>query len=120
MSRKGNCWDNAPQESFFGHMKDHIRDRLRDAAEFSQVKAIVDDYIDYYNNDRYQWHLAKLSPNEYYQFCITGEYPVKIPVPPAIPAIQKKPEELGRKQGSSATAAAGTGTEPEGSTQGMP
>ncbi len=21
MSRKGNCWDNAPQESFFGHAK---------------------------------------------------------------------------------------------------
>ena len=25
MSRKGNCWDNAPQESFFGHMKDEIK-----------------------------------------------------------------------------------------------
>ena len=24
MSRRGNCWDNAPQESFFGHMKDDI------------------------------------------------------------------------------------------------
>lgn len=24
MSRRGNCWDNAPQESFFGHMKDQI------------------------------------------------------------------------------------------------
>lgn len=24
MSRRGNCWDNAPQESFFGHMKDEI------------------------------------------------------------------------------------------------
>ena len=22
MSRRGNCWDNAPQESFFGHLKD--------------------------------------------------------------------------------------------------
>lgn len=107
MSRKGNCWDNAPQESFFGHMKDHIRDRLRDATEFSQVKAIIDDCIDYYNNDRYQWHLAKLSPNEYYQFCITGEYPVKIPVPPTVPAIRKMPEELGRKQGGT-TGAVGT------------
>ncbi len=27
MSRRGNCWDNAPQESFFGHFKDeaHIK-----------------------------------------------------------------------------------------------
>lgn len=24
MSRRGNCWDNAPQESFFGHMKDEV------------------------------------------------------------------------------------------------
>ena len=24
MSRRGNCWDNAPQESFFGHLKDEI------------------------------------------------------------------------------------------------
>lgn len=24
ISRRGNCWDNAPQESFFGHMKDEI------------------------------------------------------------------------------------------------
>ena len=28
MSRKGNCWDNAPQESFYGHMKDHSKDRF--------------------------------------------------------------------------------------------
>lgn len=25
MSRRGNCWDNAPQESFYGHMKDELR-----------------------------------------------------------------------------------------------
>ena len=29
MSRKGNCWDNAPQESFFGHMKDNWPVRSR-------------------------------------------------------------------------------------------
>lgn len=33
--------------------------------------------MDYYNNDRYQWGLAKLSPNEYYQYIITGIYPIK-------------------------------------------
>ena len=27
------------------------------------------------NNDRYQWALAKLSPNEYYQYLTTGSYP---------------------------------------------
>ena len=35
MSRRGNCWDNAPQESFFGHMKDHIRAKLAKCVTFS-------------------------------------------------------------------------------------
>ena len=28
MSRRGNCWDNAPQESFFGHMKEELKDYI--------------------------------------------------------------------------------------------
>lgn len=75
MSRKGNCWDNAPQESFYGHMKDEID--LRGCEAFIQVKTIIDDWMEYYNNERYQWQLAKLSPNEYYQYITTGIYPLK-------------------------------------------
>lgn len=74
MSRRGNCWDNAPQESFFGHMKDEID--LAGCERFKQVKDIIDDWMDYYNNDRYQWQLAKLSPNEYYYYITTGIYPL--------------------------------------------
>lgn len=96
MSRKGNCWDNAPQESFFGHMKDHIGGRLAGCTDIEQVRAVVDDYIDYYNNERYQWELAKLSPNEFYQFCITGEYPIDIPDPPPVPVAEKDVKELGK------------------------
>lgn len=94
MSRRGNCWDNAPQESFFGHMKDHIKGKLASVTEYSEVKVIVDDYMDYYNNDRYQWHLAKLSPNEYYKFVTTGKYPLDIPNAPELPEIEKDPSEL--------------------------
>lgn len=72
MSRRGNCWDNAPQESFFGHMKDEID--ISGCERFQQVKDIIDDWMDYYNNDRYQWQLAKLSPNEYYSYITTGIY----------------------------------------------
>ena len=79
MSRRGNCWDNAPQESFFGHMKDEID--LSECKNFSQVKTIIDDWMDYYNNDRYQWQLAKLSPNEYYQYITTGVYPLSCKAP---------------------------------------
>ena len=78
MSRKGNCWDNAPQESFFGHMKDEIRHEIARMKSFDEVKAKIDDWINYYNNDRYQWDLAKLSPREFYQYTMTGVYPLVV------------------------------------------
>ena len=81
MSRKGNCWDNAPQESFFGRMKDHIGERIRKCTTYKEIQNVIDDWMDYYNNDRYQWGLARLSPNEYYQYIITGIYPIKGRVP---------------------------------------
>lgn len=78
MSRRGCCWDNAPQESFFGHMKDEID--ISGCRIFQEVKDVIDDWIDYYNKDRYVWDLAKLSPDEYYQYKLTGKYPLtKIP-----------------------------------------
>lgn len=76
MSRRGNCWDNAPQESFFGHMKDEIGVKIAACESFKEAKAVIDDYMDYYNNDRGQWQLAKLTPNEYYEYCTTGVYPL--------------------------------------------
>ena len=36
------------------------------------------EVIDYYNNERYQWDLAKLSPNEYYQYWLTDKYPINV------------------------------------------
>lgn len=75
MSARGNCWDNAPQESFFGHMKDELADAIPTWNTFEDVKRSIDDWMDYYNNDRYQWDLMKLSPNEYYQYITTGVYP---------------------------------------------
>lgn len=94
MSRRGNCWDNAPQESFFGHMKDNVKERLSLCETFDQVKYVIDDYMDYYNNERYQWKLAKLSPNEFYDFFTTGIYPINISNPPKVPTIQKDLKEV--------------------------
>ena len=81
MSRRGNCWDNAPQESFFGHMKDELASEISGWASFEDVEASIDRWMDYYNNDRYQWDLAKLSPNEYYNYITTGEYPGEMFLP---------------------------------------
>ena len=74
MSRRGNCWDNAPQESFFGHMKDEID--ISTANNFESLTTIINDYMDYYNNVRPQWNLAKLTPSQYYKYSITGNYPI--------------------------------------------
>lgn len=57
MSRRGNCWDNAPQESFFGHFKDDIDSRFFDT--LAALKSKIDCYMIYYNNYRYQWNLKK-------------------------------------------------------------
>ena len=63
MSRRGNCWDNAPQESFFGHMKDEID--YKSCRTIEELNILIDDYMDYYNNDRYPWNLKKLTPVQY-------------------------------------------------------
>lgn len=63
MSRRGNCWDNAPQESFFGHMKDEID--YRNCASFEELQKMIDDYIHYYNDYRCQWNLKQLTPVQY-------------------------------------------------------
>lgn len=83
MSRRGNCWDNAPQESFFGHMKDELRDEIARCPTYDSVLARINDWMDYYNRDRYQWDLLKLSPKEYYQYLLTGFYPLAVYGPTA-------------------------------------
>ena len=78
MSRRGNCWDNAPQESFFGHMKDELADRIKNWRNLDDIRSDIDDWMDYYNNDRGQWNLEKLSPNEYYTYITTGLNPLSM------------------------------------------
>ena len=92
MSRRGNCWDNAPQESFFGHMKDDIKDRIFSYDSFKDVAAQVDDWIDYYNNDRGQWELLKMTPCEYYKYLQTGINPLPISVSRASRGSAPDPE----------------------------
>ena len=82
MSQKATPWDNAPQESFFGHMKDEIGVSLDRCHTHEEICLVIDDWTDYYNNDRYQWGLAKLSPNEYARYITTGRYPLPIHPPP--------------------------------------
>ena len=66
MSRRGNCWDNAPMESFFGHMKDELH--LDNCLTLGQVRDEIDDYMDYYNHSRCQWGLKRKTPCEYREY----------------------------------------------------
>lgn len=75
MSRRGNCWDNAPQESFFGHMKDELAPYIPMWETFDDVNYRIADWMDYYNNDRYQSQLKGMAPNEYYHFLVTNKLP---------------------------------------------
>ena len=77
MSRRSNCWDNAPQESFYGHMKDEVD--ISQCLIFDEIYQVISNWTEYYNNDRYQWDLARLSPKEYYKYLISGVYPLSIP-----------------------------------------
>ncbi len=63
MSRRGNCWDNAPQESFFGHFKDEAY--IKPCETLDELKREVKSYMTNYNNYRYQWNLKKMTPIQY-------------------------------------------------------
>jgi len=63
MSRRGNCWDNAPQESFFGHFKDEVS--IKPCQTLNEVKREVKRYMTYYNLYRCQWNLKKMTPVQY-------------------------------------------------------
>jgi transposase InsO family protein len=53
MSRRANCWDNAPAENFFSHLKEEY---LRHVAlpTFEQAKQLIAEYIHFYNYERIQ------------------------------------------------------------------
>jgi putative transposase len=53
MSRRGNCWDNAPMENFFGHLKEEAM-RQFPIPSFEEAKQIIDNYIHFYNYERIQ------------------------------------------------------------------
>ncbi|WP_337468136.1 IS3 family transposase [Holdemanella biformis] len=75
MSRRGNCWDNSSQESYFGHMKDECDFSKCSTPE--DVKKKVDEYIYYYNYERPQWTRNKMTPVDYENYLNSmsdGEY----------------------------------------------
>jgi hypothetical protein len=59
------------------YMKDEID--ISQCLTFDEIYQVISNWTNYYNNDRYQWDLARLSPNEYYKYRTSGLYPLTIP-----------------------------------------
>lgn len=62
MSRRGNCWDNAPIENFFSHLKEEALRHYRHLT-FRDMQQVIDDYMAFYNYERIQLK-TKLTPYE--------------------------------------------------------
>lgn len=65
MSRRGNCYDNAPIESFWGMLKNELVHHRPYATRQEAMKEIT-EYIEvFYNRQRRQKRLGHLSPAAY-------------------------------------------------------
>ena len=64
MSRKGNCLDNLPSESFFNLIKREYLNRV-EITSFKQFKTVIDQYIHWYNQVRISVNKKRMTPNEY-------------------------------------------------------
>ncbi|MFF2876022.1 transposase [Gottfriedia sp. NPDC057991] len=64
ISRKGNCLDNACIENFFGHLKSELM-YLNNFITKKEVIQAVNEYMYFYNNERFQAKLENRSPIEY-------------------------------------------------------
>ncbi|WP_215054182.1 IS3 family transposase [Arthrobacter sp. ISL-28] len=64
MSRKGNCYDNAVMENFFGHLKEEMFHNVRYISTDALARHL-NEYIHWYNNQRISTKLEGLSPVQY-------------------------------------------------------
>ena len=74
MSRKGNCWDNAPTESFFNSLKN---ERVHGTRYGTRAEAIADlfDYIEpFYNRRRHHSTLGYASPEQFLNDWISSQH----------------------------------------------
>ncbi|QEK11204.1 IS3 family transposase [Crassaminicella thermophila] len=67
MSRVGRCIDNGPMEAFWGMLKSEMY-YLRKFYTYEELETAVTNYIEYYNNHRYQKRLGCMTPLEYRQY----------------------------------------------------
>lgn len=67
MSRRGNCWDNAPMENFFGHLKEEYLRHFKNPS-FDDARRLIDEYIHFFNYERIQ---LKTKQTPYERRCLS-------------------------------------------------
>ena len=71
MSRRGDCWDNAPMESFFGSMKTELEDGLYETRQ--AAKTALFGFIEgFYNRHRLHSAIGYLTPNHKEQIAVAA------------------------------------------------
>ena len=68
LSRKGNCWDNAPMESFFSTFKSETIHHMKDdgrSMSYEEAKTLVENYVYDYNHYRISRPLRWMSPIQF-------------------------------------------------------
>ena len=59
-------------ESFFGRLKTAIMDMVALCKDYGSASRLVDGYLKAYNSGHYQYDLAGLTPEEFYQYATTS------------------------------------------------
>ena len=66
MSRNGNCYDNSIMGTFFERLKNEIYyDYEKSYSSFEEFSKVIEEYIDYYNNERIQSKTKWMPPIKY-------------------------------------------------------
>ncbi|MEC0207405.1 IS3 family transposase [Paenibacillus ehimensis] len=71
MSRVSRCIDNGPMESFWGMLKSEMY-YLNKFNTYEELEVAIAEYIEYYNNRRYQKRLNCMTPLEYRQYLFSS------------------------------------------------
>ncbi len=69
MSRRGNCFDNSPMESFNGTLKEETE--YASCESFEELQHLINEYWHYYNHERHRWGREKMTPIQYEEYLLS-------------------------------------------------
>lgn len=80
MSRVGHCIDNGPTEGFWGIIKSEMY-CMYDITDEASLRKAIDDYINFYMNERLQERFGGKTPAEIRKEALAADIPQDYPIP---------------------------------------